>query len=247
MPKPVVTESARAIARDRLARRLHRLSPGARVSGMLRVGSGSRPDVALAVVDGVDCVVKDHAGCDRWFALWLGPLLARREVRALERLATVEGVPRVVRVLDRRAFAMSRLDASPYRGCQGDAEFWRQFFDAMYALVSTMHAHGVAHCDLRSPDNTLVTMVGRPAVVDFVASYTRGSQWNPWRRWVFARLCEVDRSAIAKQMRTVCPELLGDDDVVALEEGWLGTLARGFGVWVRRIARRLFTDDTGRR
>lgn len=245
MPKPVVTDAERAAARDRLACRLDRLSPGARVSSVLRVGGGSRPDVATAVIDGVDCVVKDHAGCDRWFALWLGPLLARREVRALERLATVDGVPRVVRILDRRAFAMSRLDASPYRGRQGDVEFWRQFFDAMRSLVSAMHAQGVAHCDLRSPDNTLITSAGRPAVVDFVASYTRGARWNAWNRWVFVRLCDVDWSAIEKQMRTVCPELL-DDGAAVREEGRLGTLARGFGVWVRRISRRLFTDDSGR-
>ncbi len=246
MPKHVPTDSERAAAARRLANRLEKLSPEARVSTMLRVGSGSRPDVAVVSIDGVDCVVKDHAGCDRWFALWLGPLLARREVRALEQLAAVEGVPRVVRVLDRRAFAMSRLDAAPYRARRGDTETWRYFFTAMDTLVDAMHERGVAHCDLRSPDNTLVTPDGRPVVVDFVASYRRGARWNLWSQWMFSRLCEVDRSAIEKQMRTVCPELLDEAGAASREEGVLGKLARGFGVWVRNVSRRLFTDGGGR-
>lgn len=246
MPKPAPTETERATARERLENRLERLSPGARVSSMLRVGSGSRPDVAVVCIDGVDCVLKDHAGCDRWFARWLGPMLARREVRALERLAPVEGVPRVVRVLDRRAFAMSRLDASPYRVRRGDRDAWREFFADMERLVAAMHERGVAHCDLRSPDNTLVTADGRPAVVDFVASYTRGARWNLWSRWMFSRLCEVDHSAIEKQKRTVCPELLDEAGATMRDEGMLGSLARGFGVWVRNLSRRLFTDGRSR-
>jgi predicted Ser/Thr protein kinase len=244
MSKPVPTPQQIMAARSDLKRRLESFAREVRVENMLRVGSGSRPHVANVVVDGVECVVKDHQGCDRWFAMWLGPILSRREVRALQRLDGVTGVPRVLNVLDRRAFTMSRIDAKPYRGSDLDARQWREFFEQMVQLVRTMHDRGVAHCDLRSPDNTLITSKGAPAVVDFVASYTRGAAWNPWSRWVFARLCEVDYSAIEKQKRTVCPELQCG---VAAYRGTpvIGPLARNLGVGVRKLARLLFTG--GRR
>jgi serine/threonine protein kinase len=152
-------------------------------------------------------------------------------------------VPRVVRVFDRRAFAMSRLDAEPYRGHQLALDEWRAFFEDMRRLVEAMHSRGVAHCDLRSPDNTLITSSGKPAVVDFVASYTRGSALKPWSRWLFAKLCAVDRSAVDKQIRTVCPELLSKGAGAVREaESVLDRFGRRLGVAVRNLARRLFTD-----
>jgi len=243
MPKPRPTEEQRARARERIEGRLLALAGDTRVLEVLRVGGGSRPDVAIVSMDGTECVVKDHLGCDRWFARLLGPLLSRREAEALRRLHGLEGVPRLLRVLDRRAFAMSRLDGEPYRGRRLSVEEWRRFFDAMHDLVGAMHERGVAHCDLRSPDNTLITGQGMPAVVDFVASYTRGSRMKPWSGWLFAKLCAVDVSAIEKQKRTVCPELVVD--AAAAEhgagKGRLDRAGRRFGVTVRRIARRLFT------
>ncbi len=241
MPKPLPTDAEREAARARLQSRLSRMRPGARVRRMLRVGGGSRPDVAVVELAGVACVVKDHQGCDPLFARLVGPLLARREVAALQRLVAVDGVPRVLDVLDRRAFAMTLLDAEPYRRRQRDVEQWRMFFQAMQALLADMHAAGVAHADLRSPDNTLMTAAGQPALVDFVASYRRGSRFNPLGRWMFARLCAVDASAIEKHKRTVCPSLVVDGAAVRGEAGFVGRLARGFGVQVRRLARRLFT------
>ncbi len=243
MPKPRPTEQQRTRARERIEGRLRAFGGDARVIEVLRVGGGSRPDVAVVSMDGAECVVKDHLGCDRWFGRLLGPLLSRREADALRRLHGLEGVPRLLRVFDRRAFAMSLLDGEPYRGRSLPVEEWRRFFDAMQRLVDDMHARGVAHCDLRSPDNTLITGQGMPAVVDFVASYTRGSRMKPWSAWLFAKMCAVDISAIEKQKRTVCPELVVDP-TAAEHGGGKGALDRAgrrFGVTVRRIARRLFT------
>lgn len=231
---------------QRFEQRLAELAPRARVRRMLRMGSGSRPDVAVVVIDGCQWVVKDHQGCDPWFAKWLGPILARREARALELLSGLEGVPKMVRMLDRRAIAMSWIDARPYRQRTAGDQVWREFFTDMERLISQMHSCGVAHCDLRSPDNTLITPQGRPVVVDFVASYTRGGYWNPVSRWLFGRFCSVDWSALDKQKRTVCPQLLDASARRLSREGVIGWLARNFGVMVRNIARMLFTRS-GRR
>jgi serine/threonine protein kinase len=245
MPKPKPTADQIERASESLGRRLRAHAGEAKVVKMLRVGSGSRPHVAVVVMDGVECVVKDHQGCDRWFARLLGPILSRREVRALRRLDEVQGIPCVLRVFDSRAFAMSKMDAQPYRGSRVDSDTWRRFFEEMDRLVSHMHRLGVAHCDLRSPDNTLMTAQGAPVIVDFVASYTRGASWNLWSRWVFTKFCEVDRSAIEKQRRTISytSEVGAERREARRSPTLLEKVARGFGVFVRKLTRRLFTDE----
>ncbi len=243
MPKPKPTAADCETARTGLEQRLKSIGFDAEVLRMLRVGGGSRPHVAVARLDGKSCVIKDHAGCDPWFARLLGPMLARREMRALDRLEPVDGVPRLLHRFDSRAFAMGLLDATPYRCASHTDNEWSLFFARMEELVATMHNMGIAHCDLRSPDNTLITSNLKPAVVDFVACYSRGAGWNPWSRWVFARLCKVDISAIDKQKRTVARGLVKDVDgqQAINREGLIDTAARNFGVLVRNVARLLFT------
>ncbi len=238
MPKPKPTDQQIRAARIHLGQRLSCFPGSYEVHQVLRVGAGSRPHVAIVIRDGERCVIKDHAGCDPWFARWIGPLLARREARALERLQGVEGIPRFLGRLDARALLMSHVDAGPYRRADRSPAEWAAFFARMETLVADMHGRGVAHCDLRSPDNTLIDAAGAPAVVDFVASYRRGARWNPWTRWLFARFTVVDRSAIEKQKRTVAPELSA---AAAANETVLGRSARRLGVAVRRLARLFFT------
>ncbi|GJL82879.1 MAG: hypothetical protein DHS20C01_25130 [marine bacterium B5-7] len=241
MPKPQPTAADILAAHDRLKARLEYVGADARIVQMLRVGSGSRPHVAVVIIDRSEYVIKDHAGADPGFAYWLGPMLARREVRALTRLKSLCGVPKILQVIDKRAFVMSKFDAVPYRQQDLSESEWASFFEKMQRLVDGMHRLGVAHCDLRSPDNTLMTVEGQPVIVDFVASYTRKGRWNFISRWIFNRMCEVDRSAIDKQKRTVCPALLDADAAVVEREGYLARLARGTGVLFRNASRFLLT------
>lgn len=245
------TRATRAVRRD-LRDRMRVFDASLEITAMLRVGAGSRPHVAVASIGGERCAIKDHAGCDPWFARVLGPLLSRREVRALRRLRGVEGVPEVVRVLDRRAFAMTLLPGVPYREAALDESHLADYFRRLERLVAEVHAAGVAHCDLRSSSNTLVDERGRPAIVDFVASFRRGRRWNPVSGWMFRRLCAADLAAIEKQKRSVAPWLLDASgsggparrsDYAPFERA-----ARGLGVLVRRLARLMLTSrSTARR
>ena len=61
------------------------------VSDVYRRGRGSRPDVLLISVDGELAVLKDYGACDPWFARVLGPFLAGRESRTLQRLHGTRG------------------------------------------------------------------------------------------------------------------------------------------------------------
>ncbi|HSH43621.1 MAG TPA: hypothetical protein VK973_15990 [Arenicellales bacterium] len=207
---------------------------------LIRSGQGSRPDVMRVRYRGGDAILKDQSGCDVVFARVLGPLLAWREARALRRLDGLAGIPALLDRPDRRSILIEYKPAVPItRASHSD---WPGFFAALQALIDDMHQRGVAHCDLRSPNNTLVDESGRPVLVDFVASVTRGRPWNPLGRWLFHRFCEVDTKAVIKLKSIVAPELVTDAERPMLEHRSVAHRAvRAFGAGIRRLARWGFT------
>lgn len=207
---------------------------------VIRRGDGSRPDVARVRHNDAEAILKDQSGCDAAFARLLGPMLARREARALERLHGVRGVPALLGRPDRRSILMEYIPSTPLTRASHDD--WPGFFEALETLLEEMHARGVAHCDLRSPNNTLVDAAGRPVLVDFVASFQRGAWWNFVSAWIFGLFCGVDRRAVLKLKSIVAPELVAPEDQHLLEHrpGFQRAVRR-LGMTVRTIARRLFT------
>ncbi len=206
-----------------------------------RTGEGSRPDVLLIEQNSERAVLKDHNACDPLFGFVLGPLLVRREGRALEKLRGIEGIPDLIKRVDRRALLMTYAPALPVKQCHESVD-WPVYFSRLSELVQKLHTRGVAHCDLRSPNNMLVDENNNPFVVDFVACVFRGASWNPLSGWLFNQFCRVDDSAIAKMKRRYAPELLNPEESILLERNsLLDRWARGFGVTVRNISRLLFT------
>lgn len=242
MPKQVATSEMKLEACNKLELRFKQFGLTVTDITILRVGSGSRPHVARVNVDGQYGVVKDHSGCDPLFSRLLGKLLTRREIRALYQLDDVEGVPKVIRVFDARSFLMTDLDAVPFRGSVMEKDQWSVFFPKLETLIHRIHAEGVAHCDLRSLDNTLVTAKGNPAIVDFVGCFRRGKNWNILTCWMFRRLCAVDYSAIGKQKKAIAPWLLSSNEFIERrQESVFSRLARNTGVIIRKLARSMFT------
>jgi len=207
---------------------------------LIRRGGGSRPDVARVRYNGGEAILKDQNGCDAAFARLLGPLLAGREARALQRLCGVRGVPAMLARPDRRSILIEYVPSTPLTRARHDD--WPAFFEALEALLDEMHARGVAHCDLRSPNNTLVDTDGRPVLVDFVANFQRGASWNFVSAWIFGLFCGVDRRAVLKLKSIVAPELVAPAERHLLEHRpGLQRGVRRLGMIIRDIARRLFT------
>ena len=210
---------------------------------VFRRGSGSRPDVLLVDIDGFQAVLKDHNACDPWFARILGPLLAAREARALSRLHDMNGVPELLQRPDARSLLLQYLPVSQLSDRRNEHTNWVKFFERLQALLTEMHERGVAHCDLRSPFNTLIDDNGKPVVVDFVASVTKGRPWNFPANWVFNRFVEVDKTALIKLKKAVAPELISDHENERFSSSTnLEHLARWFGTQVRSLSRKLFTQ-----
>lgn len=219
------------------------------VEAVLRAGRGSRPHVYRVTYAGKSAVLKDFDGCDKWFALAFGRLLAARESAALAALNGVSGVPDFIATVGSRALLMKYVDARPaVKVNAGDdaaaiAESdidWAAFVVQLESLVERLHRTGVAHGDLRSPLNTLVTVNGEPVLVDFTAAFLRRGWPVPGRGWVYKKLCEIDRSAVIKMALRVHPQSVTGDQLARHQHrGLLNRSARRAGQSIRWLSRLL--------
>lgn len=206
-----------------------------------RRGGGSRPDVLLIDIGGRKAVLKDHNACDQGFGRLLGPLLVSREARALRRLDQIAGTPKLYATPDSRSLLMEHIPGKPL-GQFGDNPAWDKFFIDFEHLLQQVHASGVAHCDLRSPDNALICEANRPAIVDFVSCVFRGRRWNIVSRWLFNQFARADRSALIKLKKGVASNLLtAEEERLLNEQTMLECTARWLGAGFRNLSRRLLT------
>ena len=148
---------------------------------VLREGRWANARVLKASVDGVDWTVKDFSDRAWWVRNLAGRWLLRRELRALHRLAGIDGVPAQAFRLDAHAIAARfvpgvTLDRAPR------AQMNEAFFLALEALFRQVHARGLVHLDSRGSSNLLATPDGRPALIDFQAALRTTFLPPPLRR-----------------------------------------------------------------
>lgn len=214
------------------------------VNKVYRQGGGSRPDVLLVQHGQGKAVLKDHGACDPWFAKVLGPVLTWREARALTRLHGIRGVPELLGRPSPRSLLLEYLSATQLSDKENGKTDWGDFFQRLELLLDDIHERGVAHCDLRSPFNTLIDAEGRPVIVDFVASVSRGRPWNLVANWVFQRFARADKEALTKLKKSVASELVSErEQAQYLTRSRSEQLMRWVGAQVRYLSRRLFTRN----
>ncbi len=126
--------------------------------------------------------------------------LARREARALRRIAGMRATPQLLRwdgrVLDRSYMEGAAMYQRPPHG---DLAYFR----AARRLLQTLHRRGVAHNDLAKEANWLVLTDGTPALIDFQLAV----QGRPRSRWM-RLLAREDLRHLLKHKRTYCPQAL---------------------------------------
>ena len=213
---------------------------------VLRDGGGSRPNVSHIQRDDENQVLKDHAGCDPLFAALLGKLLTRREARALLRLNSVVGVPRLLGQPHSRAIYIEWLNGISIKEALAQETDWPKFLAELENTLREIHAQGVAHCDLRGLSNILVGPDQTPYVIDFVSCFLDGSRWNFIRGWVFRRFCEADRQALLKLKQRVAPESMStvDTELIA-HSGLFNRAMRRVGQGIRKVSLWLLTRRSG--
>ena len=122
--------------------------------------------------------------------------LARREARALERLAGLPATPQLL-AWDGRHLDRSYLDgAAMYqRPPHGDLAYFR----AARRLLQQIHRRGLTHNDLAKEANWLVLADGSPGIIDFQLAITG----HPRTRFM-RLLAREDLRHLLKHKRTYC-------------------------------------------
>lgn len=204
---------------------------------VLRAGRWANAVVLKVRVAGADWTVKDFRFRAGWvrngFARWL----LRRELRALQQLAGLDGVPEQAFRVDAHAIAARfvpgvTLDKAPA------AQVTPEFFAALEALFRAIHARGFVHLDSRGASNLLARPDGKPAVIDFQAALD--TRWLP--RGLRATLEAIDLGGVYKNWQRRAPDTMGAARAAAYEQAtrwrrWWP--ARGyFGVSKNRPGRR---------
>jgi len=221
--------------------KLSRDSLDERVVRTLRAARGSRPDLKLIDVQGRLAVLKDYRNCDPLFRTLIGPILIRREIGALRKLAAVEGVPKLIGRMDKHAILIEHVDGRPLREVERDS-LDAGFFSRLVDLINRMHSVGVTHCDLRTGGNILVGSDGQPYLIDFVSCVLLGRGWNPFIRFVFREFRRADLRAVPLAKKRVCPSLLTPEDEAELAHPLPFERPAVFiGKTVRNVVRRVFT------
>ncbi len=175
-----------------------------RILQVLKRGARRNPDVYLVQGETGPLVVKDFAPRGWVVRRWLGPWLMRRELDAYAQLEGHPAVPRVLGILDERAFVVEyRPGERVSRRLRGRVP--AGFTDELAAAVDRMHARGVAHLDLRHRSNVLADERGRPVLIDF-ASAVCFRPGGVGARSLLPLLAWFDRRAVAKWRMRVEPE-----------------------------------------
>lgn len=209
-----------------------------------RTAGGTRPDLRVVEVDGREVVVKDFKSSDFLFRLIVGPILIRREFGAMRNLLGVKGIPQLVGKMDRYALVMEHIAGESLekldRGRLGN-----EFYTRLREVIDDMHAHGVAHCDLRSRGNVMLGEDGSPYVVDFAACVYRGRGINPFTRWLFKQFVRADNNAVLLIKKRLSPELLTEEEKHELSVPLpFERAAKFIGENVRKLTRRFLTRSS---
>lgn len=185
-------------------------------------GRLANSDVRLIHIDNQAWVVKDFSACPFFIKQTVGRLMIRREVRALQLLSDIPGVPQNVIKIDSFALAYHYVEGRPLTSISS-ASISLSFFLAFEHLVQALHRRGIAHLDLRNSGNVLMDEHGLPVIIDF-QSWIFLPLWLPFLAYAL-RL--VDLSGVYKLWNNLMPGTMGQrrqqllSSVNRWRKGWI--------------------------
>lgn len=153
----------------------------------------------------------------------------RREYRAYRRMEGLEGVPRCLGMAGGRHLVLQYIHGQPYREADiPDREAW---FAELLDVIRGFHERGVAHGDLKSKSNLMVTRAGHPCVLDFGTTVLHRRGFRPLNRRLFAYARQLDLNAWVKHKYEGRYEDASEEDRALLDysfiERWLRRRRQG--------------------
>ena len=155
-----------------------------------------------------------------------------REYSAYQKMQGIEGIPKCYGLVDGRYLVLEYIQGTHYR----DAEFEDRdaWFASLLRIIRSFHERGVAHGDLKSKSNLLVTRKQRPCVVDFGTTvlYKRGL--HPLNNALFEYLKRLDINAWVKHKYHGNYEAASPEDARLLDYSRFESLLRRYRKWKKR-------------
>jgi len=108
-------------------------------------------------------VVRRIVTASPWWARPLAWILARREIRGLECVRGIKGVPQLVAV-DAEGLYRSWCEGTPLHLARPHQT---QFYRDAHQILRHMRQRGLTHNDLAKPQNWLMSPDGQPQIIDF--------------------------------------------------------------------------------
>ena len=166
---------------------------------------------------------------------WLGRLLCRREVRYLQTLDAIPGIPRFLERYRSTGFVREYVPGCNLREFATTALPDERFFVRLREILDAVHARGVAHNDLSKPENVLVRSDGSPVLIDFQIAvkidWTDRPLIGRLGRRILGYLQSVDRYHLSKQHRRCRPwDFSAEEHQASRRKGVLLTVHG----WLRR-------------
>jgi RIO-like serine/threonine protein kinase len=152
-------------------------------------------------LEGSTWVVKDFSSCPAPVRATWGRLMISREVKALQALQGIDGVPE-------KPFRISPTTLC-YRYQEGETlrhidreKIPVDFFPQLELAVRRIHERNYAHLDLRNRRNILMRSDGKPGILDFQTALNL----NTLPSSVRAKIQQIDLSGIYKAWMKLSPE-----------------------------------------
>ena len=203
------------------------------------LATSNQGTILLYQRDKASLIIKTAMG--RGPLLWFRRKTLRREYRTYQQLEGVAGIPICYGFLDRRYLLLQQVQGQTYR----DAEIVdrQQFFAELLAILRAIHARNVAHGDLKSKGNLLVTDQQQPCVIDFGTAFRLKSRWHFINNWFFRTAKRLDLNAWVKHKYQGHYSQASPQDASLLHYGWLEILVRKIsGRPMDRVYRRSSDD-----
>jgi len=158
------------------------------------VAQSNQGRVVRVTGNGLDLAVKTPRGRGLvWRARQFSLL---REFNAYRHVQGLAGFPRCHGLFRQCYLALEYIDGPLLRhAAPADPE---TFFDEMQQILAAMHARGVAHGDLKSRKNVMISADGRPVIIDLGTSVVQRSGWRPLNRRLFNYLRQIDLNGWVK-------------------------------------------------
>ncbi len=172
--------------------------------------------------DGHHLIIKTAMG--RGLLLWIRQRTLQREFRAYRQIAGVAGIPACYGLLDQRYLLLEYVAGQPFRDAEiSDRE---RYFARLLEILNAIHGRKVAHGDLKSKGNLLVTDQQMPCVIDFGTAFRFKPGFHPINNWFYNTAKRLDLNAWVKHKYQGHYSKASAEDANLLHYSWLEILVR---------------------